>query len=141
MMQLRWYYYMAPLVALVLMVVILPLFTAAAPTRAQLWLRAVLLLLFTAPPFVFSWADLHWRSVNSEDSRNSAVCEARASEWIRSGALVRTLGQASQILFAPTNIGTEILYFTPYHIIASNYHREGAGIAYVWNAVQVEEFL
>jgi hypothetical protein len=138
MMQLRWYYYIAPLAALVLMLVILPLFTVAAPNRAQLRLRAMLLLLFTAPPFVVLWVDSHWPSANSEDSRNSAVCEARASEWIRSGALVRTLGQSPQILFAPTNIGTEILYFTPYHIVASNYHREGAGIAYVWNAVQLK---
>lgn len=38
------------------------------------------------------------------------------------------LGDKNLVLFAPEDAGGDILFFTPYRIIASNYHREGAGL-------------
>jgi putative flippase GtrA len=62
-------------------------------------------------------------------------CYRAARVLIRSGELQRLMPNPSTIL-VPTDLGTEILFFTHHRIIASNYHREGEGIAYVWRAEQ-----
>ncbi|MFZ4542108.1 MAG: hypothetical protein ACOYNL_10005 [Rickettsiales bacterium] len=60
-------------------------------------------------------------------------CYTAARQLIRSGELNRILPKRATIL-APTDLGTEILYFSPHRIVASNYHREGKAIQYVWDA-------
>jgi hypothetical protein len=64
--------------------------------------------------------------------RDSLDCLNEGRRLIRSGILREKLGDAAMILLAPTDLGTEILFFTPYRIVASNYHREGEAIRYVW---------
>ncbi len=60
-------------------------------------------------------------------------CYQAARQLIRSGELDHVLPRKPQNILAPTDIGTELLFFTPHRIVASNYHREGAGIKYVWS--------
>ncbi len=59
-------------------------------------------------------------------------CYDHARRLIRGGELTRILTTPTTI-FTTTDLGAEILFFTPHRIVASNYHREGAGIQYVWN--------
>lgn len=66
-------------------------------------------------------------------------CYKMARTLIRSGELVRVMPQTPAILLTPTDLGTEIMFFTPYRIVASNYHREGAAIAYVWGAEKITD--
>ena len=60
-------------------------------------------------------------------------CYTAARQLIRSGELDKALPPQPQNILAPTDLGTELLFFTPHHIVASNYHREGPGIKYVWS--------
>ena len=36
-------------------------------------------------------------------------------------------------------VGAEVLFFTPYRIIASNYHREGASLRYLWEGWKITD--
>lgn len=65
-------------------------------------------------------------------------CYRTARALIRSGELQRVLPEPSTLL-VPTDLGTEILFFTHHQIVASNYHREGAGLAFVWQAEQMTD--
>lgn len=64
---------------------------------------------------------------------HSAVdrCFDRARMEIQHGLLDR-LGQVPLVLFTSTDLGGEVLFWSPHHIIASNYHREGREIRYIW---------
>ncbi|HYD18801.1 MAG TPA: hypothetical protein VEF76_10020, partial [Patescibacteria group bacterium] len=59
----------------------------------------------------------------------STPCLQSLRLMVQTGALEKLLGPENLILVAPENAGGEILFFTPYRIIASNYHREGQGLA------------
>ena len=146
----RWFYYMAPLAALVLTVVVMPLFAQADASRMHIVRRMALLLLITLPPIVLVRLPLFFAaaaqstpavaaaSFVGNDLQANAACERAVSRHIRSGALVRALGGAPEIVFVSTNIAIEMLYFTPYRVIASNDQHDGASMAYLWDALRVE---
>jgi len=70
-----------------------------------------------------------------KDRRN--VCYDRLRIAVRSGALHRIHNNDSLSILAPTDLGIEILFFTNHRIVASNYHREGDAIEYVWGANKI----
>lgn len=144
--QLRWYSYLFPLAALILSPLIGSLvdederWPARLVTGARAWerplLRAFTILIITGLPLaLFALAP----TPSTSTSLRISQCEKVARTAIRSGALQRALGDEPLTLYAPTNLGTEILFFTPYRIVASNYHREGAGIRYVWGAMRLND--
>jgi putative flippase GtrA len=48
---------------------------------------------------------------------------------LQSGQLVEKLGDRPLIIYVPPDQGGDTVFFTPYRIVASNYHREGKGLA------------
>lgn len=155
MVQLRWYYYMAPFLGLMLMLVLAPLMRpthesvrGSWPARVlegesegfAAWLRQTALLVVVLVPYVLILFEPEPARRNTVPvATQSDRCELLATAWIRSGGLYRDAGTTPLTLLAPTNLGTQILYFSPHRIIASNYHREGAAIAYAWESMAVTE--
>ncbi len=154
--QQRWSYYLMPLTivsAAPLLGALLkpehPLVAGRWPARAlaslspnaQMKRRLPVLLIALGLPLIIIFASdipLFQNETKAEQiaakQRNS--CYNAARQLIRSGELNRLL-PTSLTLWAPTDLGTEILFFTPHRIIASNYHREGAAIKYVWDTNKI----
>lgn len=143
--QVRWYYYLFPVTAIMLAPVIGALFTPDdtwpnrmaqhRPLWQQVFLRiAIVAFIIVTPTGLLV---LNKQFTPPKNPRIGA-CESAARTAIHSGALTRALGSDSLIIYAPTNLGAEILFFTPYRIIASNYHREGESIRYVWDAMRID---
>lgn len=146
MVQLRWAYYFFPLVPLVLA----PYLAAwLNPQRAavssywpanrlrrlderQIMTRRIPLLLVTlALPSVLILVSA---ALNKKHESKAPLCHAAARELMQNGELTAIKKGKSLNVFAATDIGAEMLFFTPHRIIASNYHREGPGIRDVWQA-------
>lgn len=142
--QLRWYYYQFPLTALLLAPLIGALFSSGRtwPSRLvdgrneyfQAAVRIGCISLVMAAPLIFA-------ALNppraTEQSKRTSICERTARSLLYRGAIQRALGPDPVLLYAPTNLGGEIQFFTPYRIVASNYHREGEGIRYAWGALEL----
>lgn len=143
--QLRWYYYLYPLVALVLAPWLGAWFTPDDARLQQLWpasrvrqwnehgqmlRRLPLLIALIAIPIGLQVIALEKKT---PQARENGRCARDTRRIIESGELTRLLGPEVTTVYASTNIGAEILFFTPYRIIASNYHREGAAIRDVWD--------
>lgn len=142
----RWYYYCYPLVVISLAPWLAALMHPAHPLAAgrmpARWLAAltpqrqslrrmplVLLLLAAQGLLLLAAPD-----ESTPHSRSINACHAKARSAIYSGAF-NGLGNGKPLtLFTSTDLGAEILFWTPHRIIASNYHREGPGIRYVWEA-------
>jgi hypothetical protein len=98
-------------------------------------------------PFTFtlagSWDGTNERAIalntTLAQTKQRDACYKVARQLIRSGEITRALGEPAITLLAPTDLATEILFFTPHRIVASNYHREGAGLAYVWGADKITD--
>ena len=157
--QVRWYYYMAPMLALVLASVIAPLFrpehasvagrwpasaVVAEPASFQVFVRQLVLVGVLGIPMVLLLfggggddapnARANARAVTSYQTRQ---CELFAMLWMRAGGVDATLGATPRTMLLSTNLGTQMLYFSAHRIVASNYHREGAAIEYAWEAMAV----
>lgn len=165
--QQRWSYYLLPLAIVAVAPLLGALFTpehrlveARWPTRMLLGLPpneqarrrmpmvlGVLMLPFAflvggTPPELGSPRAKRLDATHYEALKQSTLrdgCYKAARVLIRSGELVRVLPETPITLLAPTDLGTEILFFTPHRIVASNYHREGAAIKYIWGADKITE--
>lgn len=149
--QVRWVYYLTPLVAAVIAPALAVLFTPEHPHAAQRWpasrlsglseqqqmrQRLPILLFIMVTPIALgllnSSYEAHFSNAQARlQSHRREACELHARQWIYSGALNHL---PPMTLLAPTDLGSELLFFTPHRIIASNYHRDGKAIAYVWKA-------
>lgn len=56
------------------------------------------------------------------------VCQSQMRFAVQSLELQPLLGGQSFVMYAPPEIGGDIQFFTPYRIIAGEYHREGRGM-------------
>lgn len=129
--QFRWAYYAYPLAAAVLAAGFGRLLvgekgvgTGISQSVMPLTLLAALevpLLLFNTVPLFTPWME------------RALASTRQAHQWMQQGALDRLDGDRSLVMLAPTAIGSQLLFWTPHRIIASNYHREGPGISYIWN--------
>jgi hypothetical protein len=132
----RWAYYTQP-VAMVAIAALLPgLGAVAFPRRWKLpalprswrpwrWLGLAYVLLLLA-------THIHPESLDGlyrERQDNAALCFAQLRYVVQSEQLQPLLGSGALTLFTPENAGGDVLYFTPYKIIATNLHREGAELA------------
>jgi hypothetical protein len=145
--QQRFYYYLYPLVVLVLAPTLAMLFTphdtswpagwlAPYGARGQMLRRLPLLTVVLLLPTGLMLAA---PNRDTPDSRQIDTCITQTRALIYSGRLNGMGGGKSLTIYAPTDVGAEILFFTPHRIIASNYHREGAGIRYVWEANRISD--
>jgi hypothetical protein len=146
--QLRWNYYLFPLVVLVLGSIFGGIF-APQPDQTEHWpvrllkkhsemmqalFRTGLFVALLCLPVLF--LNLQPKQLPRTQSK---ACETLSRKMLMDGSLVRLLGNQPQILYAPTNLGGDILFFTPYRIVASNYHREGKALRYHWGAQYVND--
>jgi hypothetical protein len=124
--QIRWTYYLQP-VAILAIGLLLPGFAAAA---RRTWLRffprnwrvyAVLGLLFYAD----SVAAMH---PAAPADAGAGVCLDQVRYVLQTQQLPQLLGSGNANLFLPVDTGGDALFFTSYSIIASNFHREIAGL-------------
>jgi hypothetical protein len=126
--QIRWSYYLHP-VAIVAIGMSVAGVTAMQKMRPWVWLRH---LPRAGRPYIVLW--LAFFSMNFLIRLNPAVatemasCMSQVRYVIQTQQLQPLLGNKDLVLFAPEDAGGDILFFTPYRIIASNYHREGAGL-------------
>jgi len=141
--QVRWFYYLYPLLALVLAPWLGALVTPHHPALRNHWpacrwqhlaamdmllRRATMCLLLFALPLLLPLADMLHRNPDQ------LACRRDTRRLIQHGELARVAQGASLTLLAPTDAGGELLFFTPHRIVAGNYHREGKAIQQVWNA-------
>lgn len=143
--QMRWYYYLTPLATLMAAAwmgyLFLPPNSAPVhlPSRWPEWLQTItrmllLSLALAVPATLFALSREQYALVEKHRS-----CASYAHLALRDGSLAGALGDAPLTLLAPADFGAEILFFTPYRIIASNYHREGEGLRYLWDAQRITE--
>ncbi len=144
--QIRWCYYFYPLVALVLAPWLGALFSPEHPAAYGRWparwlqhlsphrqmlRRLPIITVIFALPLLIALA------VPDHDSANEKRFQA-CSESVRRlmyGGKLDAIGKGKPLtFFTHTNYGGEMLFWTPHRIVASNYHREGAGIQYLWEA-------
>ncbi|MDX2095848.1 MAG: hypothetical protein SFW64_07935 [Alphaproteobacteria bacterium] len=165
--QQRWSYYMLPLAVVALAPLLGALFTpehphvatrwpanllAGLPPTTQMKRRLPVILALLGAPFMLllqgaapsvtdKLSPLTSTASPTADAqaKQRDACYRKARVLIRSGALMRALPDTPLTFLAPTDLGAELLFFTPQRIIASNYHREGAGIRYVWEADTIAE--
>ncbi len=55
-------------------------------------------------------------------------CQSQLRYIIQTQQLQKLLGDKPRILYVPAEVGGDVLFFTPYRIIAGEYHREGQGL-------------
>ena len=160
--QQRWSYYMLPVSIVAIAPLLGALFTPEHPLAAHRWPSKLLvgltpneqmkrrlpvtiallgmpimLMLATAAPDLMRNTISFINVISPPDNNDVELrnaCYTAARQLIRSGELDKVLPQQPQNILAPTDIGTELLFFTPHRIVASNYHREGPGIKYVWHS-------
>ncbi len=126
--QIRWDYYLQP-VAIVLCAALLPGIAGAAPAKFLALFRGVprswrmYFILWAAFAIVTAAIGLS----PAKPQPGAGACLAQMRYVIQTQKLQPLLGPKA-ILFAPADAGGEIEFFTPYRIIASNYHREGTGL-------------
>ena len=145
--QQRWFYYFYPVVVIALAPWLAALFTphdkavANVPPASilnrmseeqQLLRRTpVLLLTFIAPLICIMLLP----NSATPTSRRIDACLKQARILIEGGQL--NFGERRLTFLAPTDLGGEMLFWTPHRIVASNYHREGKGIRYAWQSLEV----
>lgn len=125
--QTRWNYYLAP-VSVILCAGLLPSVSIAtrrfsfAPRRWQpyLWMAMI------AAYIMGSLAATMKTQVAGNAAGTGCMSEARYV--IQTQQLQKLLGDKSDIFYTYEDVGGEMLFFTPYRIIASNYHREADGL-------------
>lgn len=146
--QQRWYYYLYPLVVLAIAPWLASLCSARQsrgiypgewiadrPEEKQALVRTPLVIALLLCPLL-----LMLLGVDATDKRakRADACERKARVFIQHGGLTKALGDTPRRLWVGTNLGTQVLFFTPHTIVASNYHREGQGIRYVWEAMKLK---
>lgn len=130
--QLRWQYYLQPVVILTL-AALLPgvaslgrgrVFGALATISRKWRYPVAVLLLFW---FVFAIRPM------LPKPEPEHLAERRCRDMtlrvnVQNGALLRLLGDKPLTVYVPPGTGGDVLFFTPYRIIGSNYHREETGL-------------
>jgi hypothetical protein len=141
--QQRWFYYAMPMIAIVLSqwlgAVLMPDHPSVKRTWPASWIQSfsqqkqalvrlpIIAALFLLPLF-FTYLESE-RQASNVGLADAIHCQTQSRRLIQSG----TLNQFPPMtILAHTNIGAELLFFSHHRIVASNYHREGEGIEYLW---------
>ena len=126
--QIRWAYYMHP-VAIIAIGMLIASETAMSRERPLVWLRYVPR---QGRAYIVLWLAFFTMNVlihlNPAVVTESSSCMSQVRYVIQTQQLQPLLGNSNSIIYAPEDAGGDMLFFTPYRIIASNYHREGAGL-------------
>lgn len=125
MFQLRWDYYLQP-VAIIAAAALLPGVTGAVKAKTWRFLPR------SFRPYVCLWA-LYMAvnlamQVSPTKIPETGICMAQLRYVLQTEQLQPLLKKDEAVLFVPADAGGDVLFFTPFRIIASNYHREGKGL-------------
>ena len=124
--QVRWEYYLQP-VAIILCAALLP----GIAMRSKLWMKR-------RPPR--QWRPYLWLAVvfaltagaakvtPAPDRTAEVLCMNQVRFILQTQQLPKLIGDENMVVYLPENAGGDALFFSPYGIIASNYHREGTGM-------------
>ena len=126
--EVRWEYYLQP-VAIILSAALLP----GIAMSARLPFKRTLPRFFR--PVVWIAAVFALTKITSAAATDlnpyllqEIACNDEIRYVIQTGQVQKLFGDRDMTLFVPANAGGDVLFFTPYSIIASNYHREGMGL-------------
>lgn len=138
--QLRWQYYMQP-VAIIIIASLLPAAARAARPKLMEGLKEFPALW---RPYMVLWVIilLTMGIGTLDDKPESAACGAAMRAQVQQGWLVQQLGAKPVIIATPSDVSGQLLFFTPYKIIAGNYHREAQGLRdldIIWDSTKPEE--
>lgn len=149
--QMRWYYYFYPVVALIIAPWLAALFSPEHPAATGRWPATLLahhspnaqtlrrLPLIAALFLLPLGAAMIAPEKNTTGEKQFEACSESVRKLMAGGKL-NALGNGKSLIFLThTNYGGEMLFWTPHRIIASNYHREGAGIKYVWESADITD--
>ncbi|MEZ0259836.1 MAG: GtrA family protein [Alphaproteobacteria bacterium] len=126
--QIRWGYYMQP-VAVLAIVMGLPAVMGAARPPYLRWTRA---LPRNWRSYLALWVvfmvSIGIVKIKSYEPHENAYCMSQIRYVIHTGQLQRLIGDKPTTLFVHQDSGGDVIFFTPYSVIAGNYHREGRGM-------------
>lgn len=126
--QARWGYYLQP-VAAIAVAALLPSLATAGKGDTGSWLRGAPRI--TRPYVVLGLAVLATsmmvRTVKNGPAPD-AWCNTQLRYVLQTQQLQKHLGDKPLTVFVPEDVGGEMQFFSPYRIIASNYHREHSGL-------------
>ncbi len=149
--QLRFFYYFYPVLTLILAPAIASLLEPEHPAVAGRWpaswiaryparrrpvYRLPLLVPLACLPVLLSLLSAY---VDPETIPERRPCMNAARALIQAGKLNDLNGGKPLTLFTSTDLGSEVLFFTPHRIIASNYHRDGLALRFVWEAEKMTD--
>lgn len=121
--QQRFYYYFYPMALLVLAPYLAALFRAEGMVQRRVPLLMALIFL---PLGLMALSGQRDASSNPENSQ----CQLLMHQLVQAGALEGITDRPLTVLTS-NNLGADMLFFTQHRIVASNYHREGAGLRYL----------
>lgn len=127
MVQTRWAYYLAP-VSIIICAGLLPTVSigarrfAFAPRRWQPYLWIAVLAAYIVGSVVATM------KTQAAGNAPGTGCMSEIRYAIQTQQLQKLLGEKSDIFYTYEDVGGEMIFFTPYRIIASNYHREADGL-------------
>lgn len=127
MVQTRWAYYLAP-VAIIICAGLLPTISIGArrftfaPRRWQPYLWIAVLAAYLVGSVVATM------KAQAAGNAPGTGCMSEVHYVIQTQQLQKLLGDKSDIFYIYEDVGGEMIFFTPYRIIASNYHREADGL-------------
>jgi hypothetical protein len=120
--QIRWDYYLQPVV-IIAAAALLPGVLGAKKFRyiPRGWRSYICLWA------LFMMVQIGLR-LHPEKISEAGGCMVQMRYVIDTQQLQTKLGNKDLIIYTPADVGGDIVFFTPYRIIASNYHREGKGL-------------
>jgi hypothetical protein len=124
--QIRWQYYVQP-IAIILCAALLPgvamatTFGLKRPPPRQ-WRQYLWMVV------IFGAMNAADRVVPVINRGPQVLCMNEIRYVLQTQQLPKLIGDNDQIVYMPENAGGDALFFSPYRIIASNYHREGQGL-------------
>jgi len=126
--QIRWGYYMQP-VAILAIAMGLPAVMCAAKPAYLRWTRS---LPRNWRPYLAVWAvfmiSMGIVRFKPYEPHENAYCMSQIRYVLHTRQLHRLIGEKPTTLFTHEDSGGDVIFFTPYSIIAGNYHREGRGM-------------
>jgi putative flippase GtrA len=126
--QIRWGYYMQP-VAILASAIGLPAVMGAARPAYLRWTRA---MPRNWRPYLALWVvfmvSIGVVKFKPYVPHENAYCMTQIRYTIHTGQVERLIGKKPTTMFIHEDSGGDIIFFTPYSVIAGNYHREGRGM-------------
>lgn len=126
--QIRWSYYMQPIAVLAAAMGLPAVMGAAKPSYLR-WTRA---MPRNWRPYLALWV-VFMVSIGAVKLKpyvphENAYCMTQIRYTIHTGQVERLIGKKPTTMFIHEDSGGDVIFFTPYSVIAGNYHREGRGM-------------